>query len=919
MAFRIDDDENRIQDLKDQIDQLEIQTFSPEVVARNESTRNTGIQTGDSAATNAYPQWMPIRDFGSVGSLTLDVILNRTNSHVAKLTAIGDIDFAFSLPPGTNKMMQFILDVTVDGIGGYTFNLLNNILPSGISINNSANARTVIRFTTTDAGVTYYAEDISISAGGGGGNVPDGTIAFQHLEWDGAAWIAQQALAFGGSSADAGEIRFPNDTIGLAWRNISNDGNIEIKVNASDFVDITNSANDTVGLFLRAQDATESDISSSWTQESNVGGLGGTTKFAYPTELEFLHGATTIALFDSTDEINFFRDVDHNNKDVFNINRIHLSGGDSSPLGVDEVSWYLSGTGDLINNIGAGDEWGWSSDNIIKMILTDSTLEKRNVTAPNFQLYNTRIAQVGTAGTIAILANSVNIPTGATMGFIIADTEVETGDGTGSMKLGVNLNGIVTSFIEINDSNDGNIKLKADVDADNNDFIKIDRIQMSGGTVSATSVNDVVWYLSSNGDLVSNINATDGWIWTSGNITKMVLTDSTLEKRNVTAPTFQLYNTRLAQVGTAGTIAILANSVNIPTGATMGFIIADTEVETGDGTGSMKLGVNVNGFLTSFIEINDSNDGNIKFKTNLDLGNNFIQLDEITLPSNPPANTGLIYLRDVVGITTPFFLDSAGTETSLLGGGSSPLTTKGDLYGFSTVDERISVGTDGQVLTANSAVSLGVEWQDPSSFDATGLQDFKLSLDHETPEYDFEIWLSNAKQGGTDFDSTSPVYNPILVSTQYYLPIYIGQRAQVIRVGVDVGVVDFDDMAMAIYDSQPLQNYPNQRVSNVVTGFISSTGILDLFFAQNLEAGLYFFSIWIDGNAESATFLYHPASSANCIGWRPENGDSGPMLPINGFIEVGVSQSLPSSAPDDMVALPQEVPAIFAKLGPNTS
>jgi len=55
MAFRIDDDENRIQDLKDQIDQLEIQTFSPEVVARNESTRNTGVQTGDGAATNPYP------------------------------------------------------------------------------------------------------------------------------------------------------------------------------------------------------------------------------------------------------------------------------------------------------------------------------------------------------------------------------------------------------------------------------------------------------------------------------------------------------------------------------------------------------------------------------------------------------------------------------------------------------------------------------------------------------------------------------------------------------------------------------------------------------------------------------------------------------------------------------------------------
>ncbi len=165
-SYIIDDDENRIQDIKTKIEQLEIQTFSPEVVGRNESNRNTGIQTGDGAATNPYPLWYPIRDFGSVGSLTLDIVLNRTDSHVAKLTATGDIDFAFSIPPGTNKMMWFILDVTVDATGGYTFNLLNTILPAGISIDNTANARTVIRFTTTDAGVTYYAENLTTGGGG---------------------------------------------------------------------------------------------------------------------------------------------------------------------------------------------------------------------------------------------------------------------------------------------------------------------------------------------------------------------------------------------------------------------------------------------------------------------------------------------------------------------------------------------------------------------------------------------------------------------------------------------------------------------------------------------------------------------------------------------------------------------------------
>jgi hypothetical protein len=46
---------------------------------------------------------------------------------------------------------------------------------------------------------------------------------------------------------------------------------------------------------------------------------------------------------------------------------------------------------------------------------------------------------------------------------------------------------------------------------------------------------------------------------------------------------------------------------------------------------------------------------------------------------------------------------------------SSPLTTKGDLYGFSTVNARIPVGTNGQILTADSTAATGVAWAAASS------------------------------------------------------------------------------------------------------------------------------------------------------------------------------------------------------------
>ena len=58
----------------------------------------------------------------------------------------------------------------------------------------------------------------------------------------------------------------------------------------------------------------------------------------------------------------------------------------------------------------------------------------------------------------------------------------------------------------------------------------------------------------------------------------------------------------------------------------------------------------------------------------------------------------------------------AGGDGGTGGGGStSPLTTKGDIWIYSTIDDRLPVGSNGQVLTADSAEPGGLKWEDPST------------------------------------------------------------------------------------------------------------------------------------------------------------------------------------------------------------
>jgi hypothetical protein len=73
---------------------------------------------------------------------------------------------------------------------------------------------------------------------------------------------------------------------------------------------------------------------------------------------------------------------------------------------------------------------------------------------------------------------------------------------------------------------------------------------------------------------------------------------------------------------------------------------------------------------------------------------------------------------------------------------NSPLTAKGDLFGYSTTQARVAVGSDGDTLVADSATSTGLRWQGNYS-----------AGKNKIINGDFGIW-----QRGTSFSNPKGVY-----------------------------------------------------------------------------------------------------------------------------------------------------------------
>jgi hypothetical protein len=145
------------------------------------------------------------------------------------------------------------------------------------------------------------------------------------------------------------------------------------------------------------------------------------------------------------------------------------------------------------------------------------------------------------------------------------------------------------------------------------------------------------------------------------------------------------------------------------------------------------------------------------------LGNS---IDTTTKALNPSTTLGDIEYRSATANTnTRLPIGTTGQVLAVVGGvpawattaDQTPLTTKGDIFTFTTVDARLGVGANGTVLTADSAEATGLKWVAPAVTTPTYVGSFVYnSTDQNVTNNTYTALTYNTEFFDTDsFHSTS--------------------------------------------------------------------------------------------------------------------------------------------------------------------
>lgn len=272
--------------------------------------------------------------------------------------------------------------------------------------------------------------------------------------------------------------------------------------------------------------------------------------------------------------------------------------------------------------------------------------------------------------------------------------------------------------------------------------------------------------------------------------------------------------------------------------------------------------------------------------------NLFMQTNYIDIASQTIASVG----TPAVG-NRRIFVDSVTGELSIKkndlsvvslegGGGGSPLTTKGDLYTYTTVDARLPVGNDRQVLLAESSQSTGLVWADLNEAHILNASNYW------TQHSNHSVWICPS----LFYDvSAGGFTNQAVTLQRYCYPLFISAPTTLKNLSPYVGTGSNSQMKTAIYENSTNgENYPGTKVAETSQNFLSGSGFLTSVASYNLslDPGLYWIVVQFESTTNSSVYRL-PAGNLHNVGYEGDPNSTGPIV---GWQEVNTgSTSFPTN------------------------